>query len=127
MVTNVQHWRSRSEADVNKGTCAGKKSIAQYLVQYESFVRLQILRDGSSDSQSNQDNHSDIQSGLGSISSFTSVEALLDYVTKHWNGRWLLTDIYIDSILDILQRRPFFILVGVDAPVTLRWERLVRQ
>jgi dCMP deaminase len=55
--------------------------------------------------------------------SFTSTEDLLDFVTKRWRERWVTTDIHTESILDKLLRRPFFILVSVDAPVSVRWKR----
>lgn len=54
---------------------------------------------------------------------FTSTEDLLDFVTKRWRERWVTTDVHTESILDKLLRRPFFILVSVDAPVSVRWKR----
>lgn len=54
---------------------------------------------------------------------FGTVDDLLDFVTKQWRERWVMTDISNEGILDALLRRPFFILVSVDAPVTLRWRR----
>jgi dCMP deaminase len=54
---------------------------------------------------------------------FTSTEDLLDFVTKLWRERWVTTDIHNETILDKLLRRPFFILVSVDAPVSVRWKR----
>jgi dCMP deaminase len=44
-------------------------------------------------------------------------------VTKQWRERWVTTDVQTESILDKLLRRPFFILVSVDAPVGVRWRR----
>jgi dCMP deaminase len=54
---------------------------------------------------------------------FEHAEALLDFVTKRWRERWVTTDIWDESVLDILQKRPFFLLISVDAPVSVRWER----
>jgi dCMP deaminase len=54
---------------------------------------------------------------------FYTTEDLLDFVTKRWRERWVTTDIHTESILDKLLRRPFFILVSVDAPVSVRWKR----
>jgi dCMP deaminase len=54
---------------------------------------------------------------------FGNVGDLLDFVTKYWRSRWVTTDIYSETILDALSRRPFFILISVDAPVTARWRR----
>ncbi|KAI1494982.1 cytidine deaminase-like protein [Biscogniauxia mediterranea] len=54
---------------------------------------------------------------------FSTTGALLDFVTKHWRARWVTTDIHDEAVLDALSRRPFFILISVDAPVTVRWRR----
>ncbi|KAL1629601.1 Deoxycytidine monophosphate (dCMP) deaminase [Diplodia seriata] len=51
------------------------------------------------------------------------VQSLIDFVTKKWQDRWVTTDIWDEDVVDALLRRPFFLLVSVDAPVTLRWER----
>lgn len=63
----------------------------------------------------------------GDSSRFRSVETLVDFVTKHWQQRWVTTDVWDEAVLEQLQRRPFFILVSVDAPVSLRWGRLVER
>lgn len=55
--------------------------------------------------------------------SFDTPEDLVDFVTKRWLDRWVTTDIHTESILDIFVRRPFFILISVDAPVSIRWKR----
>ena len=55
--------------------------------------------------------------------SFSNVDALLEFVTKHWKQRWITTDIWNEQVLENLLRRPSFILVSVDAPVSLRWQR----
>jgi len=48
-------------------------------------------------------------------------------VTKRWREHWVITDIYSESVLDILLRRPFFILISVDAPVSVRWKRFQQR
>jgi dCMP deaminase len=54
---------------------------------------------------------------------FSDVDALLDFVTLRWRDRWVTTDIWDDRAVDALLRRPFFLLVSVDAPVSVRWKR----
>lgn len=54
---------------------------------------------------------------------FESVELLLEFVTQRWQERWVTTDIWDGAILDHLIQRPFFLLVSVEAPVSLRWRR----
>lgn len=58
---------------------------------------------------------------------FSTTTALLDFVTKHWRSRWVTTDVHDEAVLDTLSRRPFFILISVDAPLTVRWQRYQRR
>jgi dCMP deaminase len=37
------------------------------------------------------------------------------------------TDISSEPVLDVFARRPFFMLVSVDAPLTVRWQRFQRR
>lgn len=55
--------------------------------------------------------------------SFATVDSLLEFVTKQWERRWVTIDIWDEGVLESLLRRPSFILVSVDAPVSLRWKR----
>lgn len=54
---------------------------------------------------------------------FSCGEALLDFVTRRWRDRFVLTDIPTEAVLDIFLRRPFFLFLSVDAPLTVRWQR----
>ncbi|KAI3546002.1 cytidine and deoxycytidylate deaminase zinc-binding region [Colletotrichum tamarilloi] len=54
---------------------------------------------------------------------FSSADALLEYVTTRWQSRFVTTDVHNEAILDILSRRPFFMLISVDAPLTVRHAR----
>ncbi|KAH7011519.1 cytidine deaminase-like protein [Ilyonectria destructans] len=54
---------------------------------------------------------------------FSTPEELLDFVTKHWRSRFVTTDIPTEAALDVFVRRPFFLLLSVDAPLTVRWHR----
>lgn len=54
---------------------------------------------------------------------FADIDALLDFVTLRWKERWVTTDIWDDKVVDDLLRRPFFLLISVDAPVSVRWKR----
>lgn len=55
--------------------------------------------------------------------SFPTASDLLDFVTKSWRERWVTTDICSEAVLDTFSRRPFFLLISVDAPLTVRWHR----
>jgi dCMP deaminase len=54
---------------------------------------------------------------------FSTPEELLDFVTRSWRSRFVTTDIPTEAVLDVFMRRPFFLLVSVDAPLTVRWRR----
>ncbi|KAK5217609.1 Deoxycytidine monophosphate (dCMP) deaminase [Exophiala xenobiotica] len=54
---------------------------------------------------------------------FPDVDSLLEFVTKRWREHWVLTDIYDESTLELLLRRPFFLLLNVEAPVGVRYQR----
>jgi dCMP deaminase len=95
------------------GICAGKKTVLTYLVEHHCFTQL-FLQPLSNNSL--VDEHT-----------FHTLDALVDFVTKHWQGRWVTTDIHSEAVLDALVRRPFFILISVDAPVNLRWKRFQQQ
>jgi dCMP deaminase len=58
---------------------------------------------------------------------FPTATDLLDFVTKRWRERWVTTSIHNEEILDLFIRRPFFILISVDAPVTVRWQRFQKR
>ncbi|KAK3377842.1 cytidine deaminase-like protein [Podospora didyma] len=137
--------------------CAGKSTIAQYLVSHHGFAHLYIKDDssltqgGSSEEKSlavngksdGAANGGDPLEGLhrlrltmGSRLSrqqqqqrqrqehvFSMADDLLDFVTKRWRERWVTTDIPNEAVLDMYTRRPFFLLVSVDAPLTVRLQR----
>ncbi|KAL2758183.1 hypothetical protein ACRALDRAFT_1055165 [Sodiomyces alcalophilus JCM 7366] len=107
------------------GICAGKKTVAQYLVDHHGFKHIHL--DAPTTRTARTDPTPPITNGtspaLPSELTFTSPQALLDFVTPRWRDRWVMTDIPNESVLDVLATRPFFLLVSVDAPITLRWRR----
>ncbi|RYO97605.1 hypothetical protein DL764_007279 [Monosporascus ibericus] len=134
--------------------CAGKSTVAQYLIDHHGFKKLHltraaasassssasVLQDGAgapgpeADSQVTTLNNGDvlaIRSKSKSPASpehvFATAQALLDFVTKRWRSRFVTTDIHDEAVLDALSRRPFFLLISVDAPVTVRWRRWQQQ
>jgi dCMP deaminase len=54
---------------------------------------------------------------------FHDADSLLAFVTKNWLERWVTTDIGEETTLEAFSRRPFFLLISVDAPVMVRWKR----
>ena len=101
--------------------------MARYLVEEHGFLELQLARTSSTplvEKSASEARLSGSKNGEYQDShSFSSVDLLLSHVTRNWDQRWITTDIWDEEILEILLRRPFFLLVSVDGPVTLRWER----
>lgn len=105
------------------GAGAGKHSVTQYLVDHEQFIQLDLVTDQREEDQVTRCNMRNRTTSAENT--FATPEALLEFVTKRWNQRWIIARIESSSFLELLQRRPFFLLVHIDAPVSLRWERLV--
>lgn len=55
---------------------------------------------------------------------FDDGQMFLDHVTFHWRDNVVTLDLNTRQDLEIgFDKRPFFLLIGVDAPVLLRWRR----
>ncbi|KAH8434739.1 deoxycytidine monophosphate deaminase [Aspergillus melleus] len=114
------------------GICSGKHAIAEYLIQNQGFRLLELK--SNTISQAADEDEVDLQLQVpdtnGGIKSppstvFECVDSLLEFATKNWQGLWVTADIWEGTTLDRFLQRPFFLLVSVDAPVSLRWKRLV--
>jgi len=55
--------------------------------------------------------------------SFDSPAVLLDHVTQHWRSNFVTTDLNSDRLVNHFIRRPFFMLISIDAPVLQRYYR----
>lgn len=58
---------------------------------------------------------------------FPTLDSLLEFVTKRWLRHCVLANIRDEAVLDALSKRPFFLLVSVDAPLLTRWQRCQRR
>ncbi|KAK5992318.1 Deoxycytidylate deaminase [Cladobotryum mycophilum] len=58
---------------------------------------------------------------------FETPEELLEFVTQRWRKRFVTTDIPTEAVLDVFIRRPFFLLISTDAPLTVRWRRFQQR
>ncbi|KZF20109.1 deoxycytidylate deaminase [Xylona heveae TC161] len=109
------------------GICAGKSSVAEYLVEEYGFRRLRLrnaesLAFNEEKLEARQPLHA-TNGSTGQEYAFSDIDSLINFVTKRWRERWLITDIWNEAVLDSLLRRPFFFLLSVDAPVSVRWKR----
>ncbi|KAJ1985443.1 Deoxycytidine monophosphate (dCMP) deaminase [Dimargaris cristalligena] len=90
--------------------CSGKKTTMQYLIQKLSFQALAL---GHRQSFMPED-----------TMVFSHVTEMLRYVTQNWRSHFVACDIDRLQDLTVLRKRPFFLLVAIDAPVSLRYQRL---
>ncbi|KAF4591703.1 Deoxycytidylate deaminase [Ophiocordyceps camponoti-floridani] len=119
------------------GICSGKKTVASYLVAHHGFKQLHLRDDGGGDAspdptdtgRGTDGSASDFPGALtvrsgAEPATFATAEALLDYVTRRWQDRFVISDLQSEVVVDVLARRPFFLLLSVEAPVMVRWRRL---
>ncbi|PGH13793.1 hypothetical protein AJ80_06181 [Polytolypa hystricis UAMH7299] len=110
------------------GICAGKHAVADYLIQNHGFHELRLAQSPNRFAEEHE-----FEPALSKSPSreradfFQTVDELLTFVTKRWQERWITTDISDVSTLEKLLIRPFFLLVSVDAPVSLRWRRFTES
>lgn len=111
-------------------TCSGKYEIAKYLIVHHHF-RPAFLLDATSSKDHNDEllalchgsSHND-----GQVYDFTSTQSLLEHSTAHWRDNIVTMDLKTRAEIEIgFDKRPFFLLIGVDAPVTVRWKREVKR
>lgn len=57
---------------------------------------------------------------------FDSESQMLDYVTLHWSKNFVTTDLNNTDVLDKFIKRPWFMLIAVDAPMLQRFKRSIR-
>lgn len=106
------------------GICAGKRTIARYLVDHHGFTELHLApRPSKHDAVDGNNSGESRPTAAGHRRLFATPDELLDFVTRRWRERWVTTDIPDEAVLDMYARRPFFLLISVDAPLTVRWRR----
>ncbi|KAJ1980619.1 Deoxycytidine monophosphate (dCMP) deaminase [Dimargaris xerosporica] len=91
---------------------SGKTTTLEYLVQRHGFQRLYF---------------SSHQPSVASASYFTTIKALSEFVTANWKGNFVTCDVVCPNDLKLLRKRPFVLLVAVDAPITVRYQRLKQR
>ncbi|CAN8105952.1 unnamed protein product [Discula destructiva] len=106
--------------------CSGKSTVAHYLVEHHGFTLVTINPHhqavSPSPEQASNNPHAPNEPSKTTLS-FASTDDLLEHVTQRWRDRWVTTDIICKATLDAFTRRPFFLLISVDAPLLVRWQR----
>lgn len=102
---------------------AGKKTIADYLCVHHAFELVKV------DPQAHQINGEHQYSAEHSRSpkAFRSPAALLEYATSNWRSQLVTLDLTTVPDLEVgFDKRPWFLLVWVEAPLSVRWSRSQR-
>jgi len=123
--------------------CSGKRTIADFLISNHNFKRLR-LRSHADKSSEDQDFDAldtlaatppvndihDLTNGIQAVKLkndgdvwFQTMDEMVDYVTKRWQDNFVTVDIWREEDLEPVAKRPFFLLISVDAPVSVRWKR----
>ena len=108
------------------GLCAGKQSIANYLIKTHGFRQLEVTVSGRSQPDEDTitpDTAPPRPSSPTAEQTFATVDELIDFVLPRWQENWVTTSILDNVAIEKLMIRPFFLLISVDAPIILRWRR----
>ena len=127
-------YQSYTGLMIRVGICAGKHEVANYLIEQHAFSLLHLARTfdaplaGQSDAVASLQGDSRLKyDETAKDTYFLTVDSLLEFVTKRWQQRWVIVDVWDENILETLIRRPFFLLVSIGAPVSLRWRRFTER
>ncbi|KAI9683638.1 MAG: Deoxycytidine monophosphate (dCMP) deaminase [Trizodia sp. TS-e1964] len=89
------------------GICSGKKAVASYLIEHQGFTNLTVTR-----------------GPLPPLENcFKTLAELLAFVMTRWRSNFVIWDIDNMTEVNMLIDHPFFLLVGVEAPVSERFKR----
>jgi len=136
--------------------CAGKRTIAEYLIAQHGFSRLHLRHPHTTSAGNNNDDApggaetpdttspdedqdpatSAVSGGIKNLAVngdgtgdvwFESMVEMTEFVTKRWRDHFVTVDIWTQEDLEVIAKRPFFLLISVDAPITVRWNRFNKR
>lgn len=100
--------------------CSGKKTLAKYLIENERFGLISIDPSQSTPLTSTTATTNQHQQEV----ICQSPAEMLDHVTKHWQQKFVTMDLTTQEHLNVgFDKRPFFLLITLIAPVSIRWKR----
>ncbi|KAJ2608868.1 Deoxycytidine monophosphate (dCMP) deaminase [Coemansia sp. RSA 1365] len=112
---------------------SGKETVTRYLTETLGFTRLYLTGFNRKDkdtpnAKANNKAIPTVDSELINDSviesdTFDSVEELIQNVTPRWRKNYVTTDVIDPVDLYLLWKRPFVLVVGIDAPTGLRYRR----
>ncbi|PBL00575.1 hypothetical protein ARMGADRAFT_916800 [Armillaria gallica] len=87
---------------------AGKSTVEDYLVAKEGFTPIRLSKGTNAD-----------------VCIHSAPSAMLDYVTRNWRTRFVTVDLCTREHVQRFIKRPFFMLLSVDAPILDRMHDMV--
>lgn len=98
---------------------AGKHTVAKWLVSGHGFKLLSLRKENPHKFNRNLRNpHKELDA-----LEFETPEEILQHVTENYSESFVTCDIHSSHILKVYRKRPFFLLLAVDGPVTIRYQR----
>lgn len=94
--------------------CAGKTTLADHLVKDRGYTRCSI--DPAIPLESTMSLNS-------SELSFRNSSDLLNFATAHWRRDFVTTDLNQKLKLQEFTKRPFVVVIDIQAPLGVRWRR----
>ncbi|ORX91852.1 deoxycytidylate deaminase [Basidiobolus meristosporus CBS 931.73] len=89
--------------------CSGKHTIARYLIEAHQFQYITL----TTDPRAKEFN----------ALTFDSAKEIQEFTTKNWRSNYVICHISTANELNLYRKRPFFLLVAVDAPLIVRYNR----
>jgi dCMP deaminase len=109
--------------------CSGKDTVARYLVSRHAFRRVRIFSRQKIDASNHSNNpNNDVARDVDDDDDdddnvFPDAPTLLAYATRNWTSRLVTTDLVDSDELESFLKRPWVLLVAVEARASLRFER----
>lgn len=97
-------------------TCAGKYEVACYLKEKYDFRLVKLISNTQTSTAIKRDENGVIQLNADDLMQFVLQDG-------NWENNWIVWPIESSEDLNKLRKRPFFFLLGIDAPVLLRYSR----
>ncbi|WVN89023.1 cysteine-tRNA ligase [Cryptococcus depauperatus CBS 7841] len=125
----VKEWKAQEKAHEAwlawqkemRTPSSGKGTVLGYLERKYGFKRV-----GLSKVRNGKEPISEQRAGSESCSTqktFSNPSDLLDYATHNWLSHFVTTDLRTHAEIEVFIKRPFFLLVSVDGPLRVRFER----
>lgn len=94
--------------------CSAKKTIADILSHSQSYTRVHLRSHSSATSDD-------------SALVFKTAPEFLDYATLRWRQHFVCTDLVTNKEINNFRKRPFVLLVSLEAPLFWRYQRSVAR